>query len=72
MATFRKSECQDGDEVLRCQGIKRQNLNARKSTSRRIQTGILSTPSENSELKPNLGSKLWRAWNSPIDGVKPG
>ena len=34
-----------------------ENLNTRKSTSRRILTGILSKNFENSELKPNLRSK---------------
>ena len=37
------------------------NLNTRKNTSRRILTGILS---KNSELKPNLSSKLFRGWSS--------
>ena len=31
-----------------------ENLNTRKSSSRRILTGILSKNSENSKLKPNL------------------
>ena len=68
MATFRTSQCQDGDEVSkcheqRCQGIKRRlkNLNTRKSTSRRILTGILL---KNSELKPNLSSKRSREGSS--------
>ena len=38
-----------------------ENLNSRKSTSRRILTGILSRHSENSELEPNIRSKLLRA-----------
>ena len=37
------------------------NLKTRKSTSRRILTGILS---KNSELKPNLSSKGSREWSS--------
>ena len=43
-----------------------ENLDTGKSTFRRILTGILSRHSENSELKPNLSSKLLRAWSSPI------
>ena len=68
MATFRTSQCQDGDEVLkclewRCQGLKRplENLDTWKSTSRRILTGILT---KNSELKPNLSPKRSREWSS--------
>ena len=68
MATFRTSQCQDGDEVSkcheqRCQGIKRRlkNLNTQKSTSRRILTGILL---KNSELKPNFSSKRSREGSS--------
>ena len=64
MATFRTSQCQDGDEVLnvmnedvRAEKDASENLNTRKSTSRRILTGILS---KNSELKPNLRSKRSR------------
>ena len=37
-----------------------ENLNSRKSTSRRILTGILSRHSENSELELNIRSKLLR------------
>ena len=37
-----------------------ENLYTRKSTSRRILTGILS---KNSEPKPNLSSKLLREWS---------
>ena len=59
MATFRTSQGQDGDEGLpfhewRWQGIKGalENMNTRKSESRKILTGILS---KNSEIKvPNL------------------
>ena len=61
LATFRTSQCQDSDEILKCyegryQGIKRrfQNLNTRKRTSRTILTGILSKNSENSEVKPKF------------------
>ena len=61
-ATFRTSQCQDSDEVLKCyewrnQGIKDalENPNTRKSTSRRILTDILS---KNSELKLNLRASL--------------
>ena len=43
-----------------------QNLNTRKSTSRRILTGILSKNSENSNSKPNLSSKRLSA--TPHDG----
>ena len=38
-----------------------ENLNSRKSTSRRILTGILSRHSQNAELEPNIRSKLLRA-----------
>ena len=47
------------------------NLNTLKSTSRRILTDILSRHSENSELKPNLSSKLFRVWSSLINAIKP-
>ena len=64
MATFCTSQCQDGDEVwnvmnedVRAQKDALENLNTRKSTSRRILTGILS---KNSELKPNLSAKRSR------------
>jgi len=57
MAAFLTSQCQDGDEVLngvnkdvRAQKDALENLNTRKSTSRRILTGILSKKFENSEL----------------------
>ena len=40
-----------------------ENLSTRKSTSRRILTGILSKNSEKSELKPNLSSNLLREWS---------
>ena len=53
MATFRMSQCQDGDEVLkccewRCEGTKDalENLNTRKGASRRILKGILSKSTE--------------------------
>ena len=62
MTTFRTSQCQDCDEVLnvmnedvRAQKDALENLNTRKSTTRRILTGILS---KNSELKPNLSSNV--------------
>ena len=42
-----------------------ENLETRKSTPRKILTGILSKNSENSEVKPNLSCKLLRAWSSP-------
>ena len=42
------------NEDVRAQKDALENLNTRKSTSRRILTGILS---KNSELKPNLSSK---------------
>ena len=61
MATFRMSQFQDGDEDVRA--LKDALENTRNSTSRRILTGILSKNSENSELKPNLSSKLLRACN---------
>ena len=41
-----------------------ENLNTRKSTSRRILTSILSENFENSELKPNL-----RSINISLSGV---
>ena len=63
MATFRMSQFQDGDEDVRALKDALENLNTRKSTSRRTLTGILSKNSENSELKPNLSSKLLRACN---------
>ena len=56
MATFRSSQCQDGDEVLKCSEDFRaqkdalENLNTRKSTSRRILPGISSKNFENSEF----------------------
>ena len=68
MANLRTSQCQDGDEKLNVmnedvRAIKDalESLNTRKSTSRRILTGILS---KNSEPKPNLSSKLLREWSS--------
>ena len=65
MATFRTSQCQEGDEVnevdVRAQKDTLENLNTRKSTSRRILTGFLS---KNSELKPNLSSKRLRECRS--------
>ena len=45
------------NEDVRAQKDALENLNTRKSTSRRIRTGILS---KNSELKPNLSSKRSR------------
>ena len=63
MATFRTSQFQDGDEDVRALKDALENLNTRNGTSRRILTGILSKNSENSELKPNLSSKLLRACN---------
>ena len=66
MATFRASQCQDGDEEnavnedVRAQKDTLENLNTRQSTSRRILTRILSKNFENSELKPNLRSKHLR------------
>ena len=56
MATFRSSQCQDGDEVLKCsEDVRAQKdaleiLNTRKSTSRRILRCILSKNFENSEF----------------------
>ena len=41
-----------------------ENLNSRKSTSRRILTDILSKNFENSKLKPNLRSKYLTEWSS--------
>ena len=71
MATFRMSQCQDGDEVLkccewRCEGTKDalENLNTRKGASRRTLKGILSKKSENPELEPSLRSKHLRDWSS--------
>ena len=62
MTTFRTSQCQDCDEVLnvmnedvRAQKDALENLNTRKSTTRKILPGILS---KNSELKPNLSSNV--------------
>ena len=57
MTTSCTSQCQDGNEVLKCSEKALENLNTRKSTSRRILTGILSRNFKNSELKPNLRSK---------------
>ena len=48
------------NEDVRAQKDALENLNTRKSTSRRILTGILSKNFENSELKPNLRSKHLR------------
>jgi len=50
------------NEDVRAEKDALENLNTRKSTSRRILTGILS---KNSELKPNLRSKHLREWSSP-------
>ena len=41
-----------------------ENLNTPKHSLRMILTGILLKNSENSELKPTLGSKLMREWSS--------
>ena len=49
------------NEDVRAQKDALENLNTRKSTSRRILTGILS---KNSELKPNLSSKRSRECRS--------
>ena len=49
------------NEDVRAQKDALENLNTRKSTSRRILTGILS---KNSELKPNLSSKRSREGSS--------
>ena len=57
MTTSCASQCQDGNEVLKCSEKALEKLNTGKSTSRRILTGILSRNFENSELKPNLRSK---------------
>ena len=56
MTTSCTTQCQDGNELLKCSEKALENLNTRKSTSRRILTGILSRNFENSELKPNLSS----------------
>ena len=65
MATFQgTSQCQDGDEDVMAQKDALENLNTRKSTSRRILTGILSQNFENSELEPNLRSKHLTEWSS--------
>ena len=49
------------NEDVRAQKDALENLNTRKSTSRKIPTGILS---KNSELKPNLSSKSSRECRS--------
>ena len=49
-----------------------ENLNTRKTISRKIVTCILLRNSKKSELKPHLNSKLFRARSYPIDGIKPG
>ena len=72
MATFCMSQRHNGDEVLKCymnEDVKAlkdalENLNTPKSSLSRILTGILLKNSENSELKPTLGSKLMREWSS--------
>ena len=80
MATFRTSRFHDGDEVLkfyerRRQGIKRcyekpkHKKDHMKKDSNRY---ILLRHSENSELKPQLSSKLFRACSSPIDAIQTG
>ena len=61
MATFRTSQGQDG---------KKENLNTRKSDSRKILIGILSKNSESSELKPNLSSKRLREKSLSIDTIQ--
>ena len=59
MATFRISQCQDGVKNVMNKDIRAlkdalENINTRKSTSRRILSGILSkTCSERYEDKPN-------------------
>ena len=67
MATFCKSQCQDGDgsfktmnEDVKALEDALENLNTQKSTSRRI----LSKNSEKSERKRNLSSNLLREWSS--------
>ena len=72
MATFRTSQCQDGDEVLKCrewryQGTKRQKTWTHES--KRGKRGILSKNCENSELEPNLRSKPWESGGS-IDTIQ--
>ena len=60
MATFRTSQNAVNEDVKALTDAL-DNLNTRKSTSRRILTGILSNVFEkNSELKPNLRSKHLR------------
>ena len=60
MATFRTSQNAVNEDVKALTDAL-DNLNTRKSTSRRILTGILSNIFEkNSELKPNLRSKHLR------------
>ena len=56
MATFHTSLCQDGVEVLKCLPedirllkVALENVNRRRSTSRRFQTGILSKNYETRE-----------------------
>ena len=60
----------------RCQGIKTRfgKPKHRKEyiNFRRILTGILSRHSENSELKPNLSSKLLTAWRSTSSPLPKG
>ena len=46
------------NEDVRPQKDALENLNTRKSTSRRILTGILSKNSKNSEFKPNFRFKI--------------
>ena len=55
------------NEDVRVQTDALENLNTGKSTSRRIQTGILS---KNSELKPNLSSKRSRVQEFSIDTIQ--
>ena len=52
-----------------------ENLDTRKSTPRKILTGILLKNSENSEVKPNLSCKLltqsYSSVEFSIDTIKP-
>ena len=72
MATFRTSQCQDGDKVLkclggRCQGTKRRfrKLEHTGEHQEELQQVLCRKSVTNSELyKPNLRSKHLREWNS--------
>ena len=66
VATFRRSEYQDGDEVLKFMNRDVRRFGKPKHTKEHVQKDsngffFLSRLSENSELKQSISSKLLRA-----------